>query len=134
MHINSKYCRTCLNIGLVLWLGHAAAAPDTDGIASVTPSEAASMQTAKAAVIVDVREDQEWQDQHIPGAIHIPLRQLKTRLAELNSYKHSAIITQCRSGKRSAQALEVLKSAGFTKAYTMSGGLTGWANEGLATE
>jgi 3-mercaptopyruvate sulfurtransferase SseA len=64
-----------------------------------------------------------WNEQHIPGAIHIPLGQLKERLSELKQYKDSPLITQCRSGGRSAKALDVLKSAGFSKVYNMDGGI-----------
>jgi len=134
MRINSKYCRTRLSIGFFLCLVYAVAGADPTSIPSVAPKEAAAMQTTKKAIIVDVREDNEWQEQHIPGAIHIPLGQLNARLAELNRYKNSTIITQCRSGRRSAQALEVLKSAGFTQIYNMNGGLTAWTNAGLSTE
>jgi predicted sulfurtransferase len=54
---------------------------------TVLPHETATMVTEKQAVIVDVREESEWNQQRIPGAIHIPLAQLNERLAELNGYK-----------------------------------------------
>ncbi len=92
------------------------------------------MYTGNKAVIVDVREDDEWTEHHIQGAIHIPLAQLDARLAELAPYKNSPIITQCRSGKRSAQAQTVLKSAGFSKVYSLDGGIQAWDEQGLATE
>ena len=92
------------------------------------------MYTGKDAVIVDVRENSEWNAQHIPGAIHIPLAQLNERLSELKQYKDSLVITQCRSGIRSEQALEVLKSAGFSKVYSMNGGIMAWDKAGLVTE
>lgn len=103
-------------------------------IASVSPKEAATLYADKKAVIVDVRDDSEWQETHIPGAIHIPLAQLDSRLSELKQYQDSPVITQCRSGGRSAKALEILKSAGFSKVYNLDGGLIAWDKAGLKTE
>ncbi len=103
-------------------------------ITNISPAQAAAMHTEKKAVIVDVREDQEWDETHIPGAIHIPLNQLPARLAELESYKNSPIIAQCQSGRRSAQAAYTLTAAGFTKVLNLDGGLLAWNRAGLATE
>lgn len=101
---------------------------------SLSPREASSMSAAQKAVIVDVREDSEWNEQHIPGAIHIPLGQLNERLAELKQYKDTPVITQCKSGGRSAKALDVLKTAGFSKVYNMDGGIIAWDKAGLKTQ
>lgn len=100
----------------------------------ISPVESEQLLQKKSAIILDVREDSEWNEQHIPGAIHIPLAQLPGRLAELKSYQDSQIIAQCRSGRRSAQASDVLKSAGFSKVYNMEGGIIAWEKAGLKTE
>ena len=92
------------------------------------------MSDGQKAVIIDVREDSEWNAQHIPGAIHIPLAQLNDRLSELKSYKNSLIITQCRSGGRSAKAQDLLQSAGFASVYNLEGGIIAWDKAGLKTE
>ena len=91
------------------------------------------MQSAKKAIIVDVREDDEWQEQHIPGALHIPLSQLDKRMDELKK-QHSPLIMQCRSGKRSAKAQAALKAAGFADVYNLEGGLMAWQQQGLSVE
>ncbi len=101
---------------------------------SLSPRAASSMSAAQKAVIVDVREDSEWNEQHIPGAIHIPLGQLNERLAELKQYKDTPVITQCKSGGRSAKALDVLTAAGFSKVYNMEGGIIAWDKAGLKTQ
>jgi len=100
----------------------------------VSPKEASVLTADKKAVIVDVREDDEWNAGHIAGAVHIPLNQLEARLPELQSYKDTSIITQCQSGKRSLKALELLKSAGFSKVASMDGGIVAWRKDGLATQ
>ncbi|MEI6705527.1 MAG: rhodanese-like domain-containing protein [Methylococcales bacterium] len=99
----------------------------------VTAKDASTLYAEKKAIIVDVREDDEWKDEHIAGALHIPLKQLNDRVSELQPYKDTTIITQCKSGGRSAKALELLKAAGFTKVYSMDGGIKTWDQQGLAT-
>jgi rhodanese-related sulfurtransferase len=122
-----------LQLGFVtILLGCANA--DVDSIDSISPKEASVMTSEQKAVIIDVREDSEWNEQHIPGAIHIPLAQLNDRLLELEQYKQSPVITQCKAGGRSAKAFDVLKLAGFSKVYNMDGGIMAWEKAGLQTQ
>ncbi|MDO9051044.1 MAG: rhodanese-like domain-containing protein [Methylotenera sp.] len=102
-------------------------------ISSMTPNAAAKMFSEQKAIIVDVREDSEWKEGHIAGAIHIPLAQVESRLRELAQYKNSNVVVQCRSGKRSAKAASTLQAAGFTKVYNLTGGIIAWDKDGLAT-
>ncbi|MEQ1531257.1 MAG: rhodanese-like domain-containing protein [Methylococcales bacterium] len=101
---------------------------------NISAKQAALLQAENKAVIVDVRENSEWNQKHIPGAVHIPLDQLPKRLAELEPYKNTQIITQCQRGGRSVKAYETLKAAGFINTSNMAGGLEAWHKEGLATE
>lgn len=101
---------------------------------AISPTEAANLQKSQQAVIIDVRDDKEWQQQHIPGAIHIPLAELNNRLGELGAYKNAKLVMQCRSGGRSAKATELLKAAGFANVSNMEGGILAWNKAGLATE
>ena len=126
-----KYCRLSFIISM---LGCNAAKASTDTLELISPQDASTLSAEKKAVIIDVREDGEWNTVHIPGAIHIPLAQLNNRLSELQPYKNSGIITQCRSGARSAKALDILKSAGFTHVINMEGGLITWHKAGLKTQ
>lgn len=80
--------------------------------------------------ILDVREDVEVAEGAIPGALHIPLGDLGTRLSELD--RAVPVIAVCRSGNRSATAAEALNQAGFT-ADNMAGGMTAWKKAGLPT-
>lgn len=100
-------------------------------IESVSANEAAKMQNERNAVIVDVRETDEWNTGHIAGAIHIPLSDVKNRVAELEKFKDSPVITQCRSGARSAKAAEVLINAGFSAVYNLDGGINAWQKAAL---
>lgn len=101
---------------------------------SVAPLDASKMVSEQQAIILDVREDSEWNQQRIPGAIHISLAQLNSRLSELDHYKELPIIAQCRSGRRSQSAQKILMTAGFSKAYNLEGGLIAWRKAGLKSE
>ena len=131
MRLFSKYFQLSF---IILLMGCAVAQADSGEMESISPKEASARYAGQKAVIVDVREDSEWNEQHIPGAIHIPLAQLNGRISELKQYKDTPVITQCKSGGRSAKALDVLKSAGFSKVYNMDGGIMAWDKAGLKTE
>jgi molybdopterin/thiamine biosynthesis adenylyltransferase/rhodanese-related sulfurtransferase len=77
--------------------------------------------------LLDVREPHELEISCLPGAKLIPLGQLAGRLSELDSADE--MIVFCKSGSRSARALELLVSAGFRKAKNLKGGINAWANE-----
>lgn len=79
-------------------------------------------------VILDVREQDEWDSGHIAEAVHIPLGDLPARAAELDS--STPIYTICRSGKRSIAALEALEAAGHKAPKSMAGGMFAWAEAG----
>jgi len=76
-------------------------------------------------LVVDVREPHEYEIAHIDGAVPIPLGELPDRLAELDG--HREIVTHCHHGARSFKALEILKSAGFSKVRSLRGGIDAWA-------
>ena len=131
MRVFLKYCQLSF---IVLLMTFTVAKADMNEADSISPKQASEMYAERKAVIVDVRDDSEWNEQHIPGAIHIPLAQLNGRISELKQYKDTTVITQCKAGGRSAKALEVLKSVGFTKVYNMDGGIMAWDKAGLKTE
>ena len=74
-----------------------------------------------------MREPYEYDIAHIPGARLIPLGTLPARMSELDSAQEIAI--QCKTGRRSAQALRTLQEAGFTKLVNVAGGIEAWASE-----
>ncbi|MDD5466498.1 MAG: molybdopterin-synthase adenylyltransferase MoeB [Anaerolineales bacterium] len=77
--------------------------------------------------LIDVREPHELEISHLEGAQLIPLGQLAARLSELDSAQE--IVLFCKSGTRSARALELLLSAGFRKVKNLKGGINAWARE-----
>lgn len=83
------------------------------------------------AFILDVRQPEEWNEAHVPDSTLIPLGELTARAAELP--KDQEIVIVCRSGNRSAQARDLLLSAGFTQVTSMAGGLNQWKAAGYPT-
>ena len=80
-----------------------------------------------ALTVLDVREPFEYEIAHIEGTKLIPLGELPRRLDELE--RHGEIAVHCKSGKRSAQAVQFLRRAGFTNVVNIEGGIDAWADE-----
>jgi len=104
------------------------------GVRQVTPQEAVMLFNHEDALVLDVRENSEFNDGHIAKARHIPLGQLKSRLNELEKFKDKPIVAVCRSGSRSRHACSMLKKSGFDKTYNLAGGMVAWEQAGLPTK
>lgn len=74
--------------------------------------------------LVDVRQPKEYQEQHIPGAVLIPLNELKDRIGELTP--NLPTIVYCRSGVRSKAGCQILRDDNFTDVLNMAGGILQW--------
>lgn len=96
----------------------------------VDPSEAAQM-IAGGALIVDVREEDEWAAGHVPGSIHVPLGEISNRHSELP--RDARLVAVCRSGNRSGRATATLQRIGFT-VVNLDGGMKAWKAAGLPME
>jgi sulfur-carrier protein adenylyltransferase/sulfurtransferase len=96
-------------------------------IPEITPRELkARLDRGDDLFIVDVREPHEYQICNIGGYL-IPLGDLSRRVSELDSSRE--IVAHCRSGKRSAEASEFLRQAGFRKVLNLKGGILAWSDE-----
>lgn len=83
------------------------------------------IEAGEELILLDVREDWEWERAQIEGAIHIPLEELSRRLVELEPT--SDVIVYCHHGDRSVDACLLLWEAGFRKVRNLSGGLEAWS-------
>lgn len=95
--------------------------------ATLTATEA-QQALAEGALLLDVRERNEWQTGHAPQAMHLALGQLEEHLAELPVDR--LIVAVCRSGRRSAMAAAMLSRRGYRVA-NLTGGMNAWAAAGL---
>ena len=99
----------------------------TTGIPEITPQELkARLDRGDDLFILDVREPHEYQICNLQGHL-IPLGELPKRASELDSSRE--IVAHCRSGKRSADAVQFLQQAGFRKIWNLKGGILAWSDE-----
>ena len=105
---------------------HGAEAPADDrDITSVELNE--RLQRGDPVLVLDVREPQEYQINRIQGSTLIPLGELGQRYAELNADQE--IVTQCKSGMRSAKAADFLRQKGFRRVRNLKGGILDWIDK-----
>lgn len=98
--------------------------------AEVSVQQAAQMQL-DGAFMLDVREQSEWNEAHVPDSTLIPLGQLSARMGEVPKDKQVVII--CRSDNRSGDARDMLLAAGYPSVTSVNGGINQWKAEGLPT-
>ena len=85
----------------------------------------------KSFVVLDVREDSEWKEGHIPGALHVPFHELAQHLDEVPSNK--PVVTICGGGARSSTASSILQAQGF-EPVNVAGGMDAWKSAGYEVE
>jgi uncharacterized membrane protein YdjX (TVP38/TMEM64 family)/rhodanese-related sulfurtransferase len=85
-------------------------------------------------LLLDVRDENEFQAGHIAGAKHIPLAELSARMKELERWRELPIAVICRTDRRSAEAVQQLLRKGYTIPMLVSEGMQGWEQAGLPTE
>lgn len=103
-------------------------APETP-VARMTAAEARAFLAAHPeALVLDVRNPDEWDDAygHLEGARQIPLPELASRVDEVAGWKDKPVLLVCRSGRRSGQAAELLRAAGYRHPINLEGGMIGW--------
>jgi adenylyltransferase/sulfurtransferase len=94
----------------------------------IQPGELAErLKVSPFPILIDVRSPIEQQVSRIQGAISIPLEQLSERLGDFD--KDQEIVVFCRTGRRSARALQLMRKAGFDHVRNMVGGINAWAEK-----
>jgi len=97
---------------------------------ALSPVEATLLMNREEAVVVDVRDQAEYAQGHVPNAKHIPLAEIDRRSGELGKFKSRPLILCCASGARSNTAAAQLRKAGFEKVYNLRGGMYEWEKAG----
>jgi sulfur-carrier protein adenylyltransferase/sulfurtransferase len=101
-----------------------------DRIDEVDPG-AVREQLQTGALVVDVRQDEEWSTGHIPGARHVPKSHLESRIEGVAPDKSQPVILYCASGQRSAWAARtMIEDLGYDHVESMTGGFTLWKDRG----
>ncbi len=96
----------------------------------VNPVAATLLINREDAVVIDVREADEYAAGHLPEARNIPLSKLADRAGEIEKFKDKPVIVCCASGMRSGKACSELSKLGFAKLHNLAGGVDAWVGAG----
>jgi rhodanese-related sulfurtransferase len=102
-------------------------------ITEISPQDAAAKLKSGEAVIVDVRDKDEWDEGHIPAATHLSRGTIELDIEEKIPDPNAMIICHCGGGGRSALAAESLQKMGYKNVRSMAGGFKAWKAAGLPT-
>ncbi len=102
-------------------------------IREVTPQEVSGLPEGGATVI-DVREDSEWEQGHLPGALHISKSYVEQEIEGKVADRDAPVVLYCAGGIRSLFAGQTLQELGYTNVASMSGGFQAWKSAGLPWE
>ena len=91
------------------------------------------MDAGEKFILVDVREDNEWANGHLPGAVHLGKGIIERDIEQRVSDTSAKVILYCGGGFRSALAGDNLQKMGYTNVESMDGGWKGWVQAGLPT-
>lgn len=98
---------------------------------SLSAAEAVQLINREKAVVIDVREPEEYAAGHITNAKNVPLAQLDERLPTLVKNKALPLVLVCAKGPRAARAEAAVKKLGYDKAKTLAGGMQAWRTAGM---
>ena len=88
-------------------------------------------QLAEPFLLIDVREDREWQNGHLPNALHIGKGVIERNIETAVADKSTVLVLYCGGGFRSALAGDMLQLMGYSDVLSLAGGYTAWVNAGL---
>lgn len=100
--------------------------------ALLDPATVNQLRDRADVLLIDVREQAEYNEGHIPGITLIPMGEIPGRLAEIP--KDKTVVVTCRSGNRSSQVASYLQQQGFTNIHDLQGGIVAWQQAGLPVE
>ena len=100
-------------------------------ITEISPQDAAAKSKSGEALIVDVRDKDEWDEEHIPGALHLSRGTIELDIEEKVPDPNAMIICHCGGGGRGALATESLQKMGYKNVRNMAGGFKAWKAAGL---
>ncbi|MDX6485625.1 MAG: sulfur-carrier protein adenylyltransferase/sulfurtransferase [Gaiellaceae bacterium] len=110
----------------------AQARAEVDEIDAAQASEL--LASAEPPLLVDVREQSEWDEGHLPGAVHVPRGNLESRIERAAPDRSRRIVLYCQSGARSAFSARTLEELGYENVASLAGGFTDWKRSGFPTE
>ncbi|HET7043656.1 MAG TPA: molybdopterin-synthase adenylyltransferase MoeB, partial [Gaiellaceae bacterium] len=102
--------------------------------AEITEVDAPRASELRDHLFVDVREQDEWDEGHIPGAVHVPRGHLESKIEAAAPDKAQPVVVYCAGGSRSAFAAKTLEELGYETVASLAGGFTDWKRSGFPTQ
>jgi sulfur-carrier protein adenylyltransferase/sulfurtransferase len=103
-------------------------------IEEMDAGEARALLDSDSPAVVDVREQAEWDEGHLPGAVHVPRGNLESRIETAVPDRDRTVLLYCASGNRSAFAAKTLEELGYERVFSLAGGFTDWKRNGFPFE
>jgi adenylyltransferase/sulfurtransferase len=100
-------------------------------IEEIDAVRASELRETESPVFVDVRERTEWDEGHVPGAVHVPKSHLESRIEQAVPDRDATVVVYCASGSRSVFAAKTLEELGYEHVVSLSGGFTDWKRNGF---
>ena len=101
------------------------------GGATISSQKLVQLVNSENAIVIDVREANEYSEGHIVDAINIPFASFESRSDELNKHKDKPLIVACKMGQHSGSAGTILRKKGFTNVLRLTGGMAEWRGQNL---
>ena len=101
------------------------------GGAAITPNNLVNLVNREGAVIVDVRDKNEFGNGHIAGALNVPFSAIDSRVGELVPYKEKPVVLVCKMGQHAGSIGRKLRAQGFEDVRRLSGGMAEWGANSL---
>ena len=120
-------------VGIVIWMGLRMASQETYSEVS-QDTLLKYLEEDRDMCILDVRSHREYEQGHVPKAIHMDYQKISTHVEELEPHRRKDLIVYCEHGMRAQMAITVLQRIGFTRVYHLEGDMVEWKRESLALE
>ncbi len=117
--------------GMLLW---PSISKMTGGSKEIGTLEATRLMNDGSALVLDIRDNGEFNGGRIPKSKNIPLSEIEKRVDEITRFKDKPVIVTCSTGTRAGSGVRALKALGFTNVYQLEGGLGAWRQAHLPTE
>ena len=101
------------------------------GGSSVSAQQLVGLVNREGAVVLDLRDQKEYEAGHIVDSVNIPYASLEPRLSEVEKYKDKPIVLACKMGQHAGSAGTALRKNGFANVSRLSGGIAEWRNQNL---
>tara|TARA_A100001037_G_scaffold131137_3_gene118908 strand:- start:685 stop:1101 length:417 start_codon:yes stop_codon:yes gene_type:complete len=101
------------------------------GGSSVSAQQLVGLVNREGAVVLDLRDQKEYEAGHIVDSVNIPYASLESRLSELEKYKDKPIVLACKMGQHAGSAGTAMRKNGFANVSRLSGGIAEWRNQNL---